>query len=323
MNVGSPASPDPRDIKPYLSEFLSDKNLVRVPHAVWLPILHGIILRTRPKKTSPRYQRIWTDKGSPLLVESAAQCEALNRRFADEGLNLVAAVGMRYGKPSADDAFAELEAQGCTKIVGFPLFPQTATCTVGTSKEFFLKKASKRTASKPYGIVEGYADNPLYIQALANSIAEHWDYQPGSKLLFSFHSIPLSDVESGDTYLEEIQTTLTGATKILGIPDEDWEVAYHSRFEDSRAWVAPHPKTVLSKWADEGISRVALVAPGFAADCLESLYDIDIVTREYFVELCNARSLQPDVTYVPALNAREDHINALYDIITNERYTKL
>lgn len=323
MNVGSPESPDPRDIKPYLAEFLSDKNLIRVPSAIWKPILHGFILRTRPKKTSPRYQLIWTEKGSPLLVESKAQCAALNARFEEAGLNLVATMGMRYGKPSMDDALAELESQGCTKIVGFPLFPQTATCTVGTSKEFFLKKMNARSDSKPYGVVEGYADNPLYIQALANSIAQNWDYQPGSKVLFSFHSIPLSDVESGDTYLDEIQTCITGATDLLGIPRQDWEVAYHSRFEDSRAWVAPHPKTILSKWADEGISRVALVAPGFAADCLESLYDIDIVTRNYFEELCKARGVKPDTTYVPALNAREDHIDVLYDIIVNERYTKL
>lgn len=323
MNVGSPASPDPRDIKPYLAEFLSDKDLIRVPSAIWKPILHGFILRTRPKKTSPRYQRIWTDKGSPLLVETAAQCEALNKRFAEAGLNFVAALGMRYGMPSVDDAFAELEDKGCTKIVGFPLFPQTATCTVGTSKKFFLKKAAERSASKPCGIVEGYANNPLYIQALANSIADTWTYETGSKILFSFHSIPLNDVESGDTYLEEIQETLQGATKLLGIPSEDWAVGYHSRFEDSRAWVAPHPKTVLSKWADEGVTRVALVAPGFAADCLESLYDIDVTTREYFAELCHNRGAEADITYVPALNAREDHIDALFDIISNERYTKL
>lgn len=325
MNTGVPASPDPRDIRPYLVEFLSDKNIVRVPHAIWLPILHGIIARTRPKKTAPRYRSIWTEEGAPLLVETYKQRDALNARFAEEDLPFTAEVGMRYGKPSIEDALRSLHEAGCDRVVAFPLFPQTATCTVGSCKERFLTVLSQpefRTLfaspelEKPSArVIEGYSDNPLYWTAIAHSISDIWEWQPGSKLLFSLHSIPLNDVEAGDTYIEEAQHALSQVAALLDVPADDWTIAYHSRFEDSRAWAAPHPKTVLSQWADEGVQRVALITPGFASDCLESLYDIDYVMKSYFEQLCQNRGTEADVTYVPALNSRADHIDLLLDII--------
>lgn len=321
-NIGTPASPDTKDIKAYLVEFLSDKNIVRMPSALWQPVLRGVVARTRPAKTQPRYQHIWTDEGSPLIVIAHRQRDALNRRFVEAGLPHRAEVGMRYGSPSFEDAVSSLERAGFSRIVAFPMFPQTAFTTVFTSKEKMLKVMKKR-ASRLEGVVEGYADNPLYLDALAASIREAWEMRPGSKLLFSFHSVPQNDIMAGDTYLEEIDTTLSRVADLLGIAPDDWAVGYHSRFEDSRAWVAPHPKTVLANWADEGVSRVAVVTPGFAADCLESLYDIDVVLREAFGKFCAAHGSEADFTYVPALNDRADHIEALFDIVVNERYTTL
>ncbi len=322
INIGTPATPDPRDIKPYLIEFLSDKNVVRIPHPIWLPILHGVVARTRPKKTSPRYQRIWTDKGAPLIVESYSQRDALNKRFAANDQPFVAEVGMRYGKPSIEEALISLEKQGCTHIIGLPLFPQTAFCTVETCKEKIAKVISTWPKIHPDratltldGVIEGYSQNPLYPKAVAQSIQDHWEWTPGSKILFSMHSIPLNDVSAGDTCLEEIQDSMQEVATLLSIPDDDWTIAYHSRFEDSRAWAAPHPKTVLADWAEQGVSRIALATPGFASDCLESLYDIAIVAKEYFEERCKERNIDADVTYVPALNSRDDHIDLLYNII--------
>lgn len=322
-NIGCPASPDQQDIRNYLIEFLSDKNIVRMPSALWQPVLRGIVARTRPAKTQPRYEHIWTDEGSPLIVTSLAQRDALNRRFVEAGLPHRAEVGMRYGSPSFEDAVASLEQQGFSRIVAFPLFPQSAFTTVYTSKEKMLKVMGKRTDSRLVGVVEGYADNPFYLDALRASIEEAWEMRPGSKLLFSFHSVPQNDIAAGDTYLEEIGITLSRLTESMDIAPDDWAVAYHSRFEDSRAWVAPHPKTVLSRWTDEGVSRVAVLTPGFAADCLESLYDIDVVLREAFDKFCGAHGLEADFTYVPALNDRADHIEALFDVVANERYTTL
>lgn len=313
INTGTPSSFDPQDIRRYLVEFLSDKNIVRAPHIIWLPILYGIIARTRPKETASRYEQIWTDKGTPLLVESQAQCDALNEKFASNNLSVRAAVGMRYGSPSIEDAYTSLKKEGCTSFIGFPLFPQTATCTVGTCKEKFQKVVPKQES---FGVIEGYANNPLYWKALAQSIADAWTWQPGSKILFSFHSVPINDVEAGDTYLDEATVSMRHVAKRLGLSNNDWTVAYHSRFEDSRDWAGPHPRAVLSSWAAKGVSRVALVTPGFAADCLESLYDIASVAKEHFEEECRRAGITPDVTYVPALNARNDHIDLLFDEIT-------
>ena len=313
INTGSPASPEPSDIRPYLIEFLSDKNIIRIPHAVWLPILHGIVARNRPKKTAPRYQQIWTPQGAPLLVESLAQRDELNKCFAQEHLPLIAEVGMRYGSPSIEEALQSLKQRGCKRFIGFPLFPQTATCTTKTCKEKFLQSVSDTERA---GFIEGYAHNPLYWKSLAQSITDHWTWQPGSKLLFSLHSIPLNDVRAGDTYLDEAQQSLSETAKLLGLSSDDWAIAYHSRFEDSRAWAAPHPKTVLSSWADEGVQRVALITPGFAADCLESLYDIAFVAKDYFEQRCRAKGNTPEVSYIPALNHRSDHIDLLFDEVS-------
>lgn len=312
INTGSPASPDPEDIRSYLIEFLSDRNIVRVPPAIWLPILHGIVARNRPKKTAPRYRQVWTPEGAPLLVESLKQRDKLNERMSREGLPFVSEVGMRYGSPSIEDAAASLRRQGCTRLLGFPLFPQTATCTVGTCKERFLSVVAP---SEAVGVVEGYADNPLYWGALARSIAERWEWRPGSKVLFSFHSVPLNDVEAGDTYLDEVRDSMGQVADLLGLSADDWAVAYHSRFEDSRSWATPHPNTILDTWADEGVDRIALVTPGFASDCLESLYDIASVAKGRFEQRCRARGGNPDVTYIPALNHRDEHIDLLLDEI--------
>ena len=314
MNTGTPDSPNPRDIKPYLIEFLSDRNLIKVPPFIWQPILRLCIARTRPKKTSPRYQGIWTEHGSPLLVESNAQCAALNARFANAGINAQCAVGMRYGNPSVESALCELEKAGCTAIVALPLFPQTAFSTVKTCKEHARKELARHPLLHFEACVEGYSENERYINALAASIKETWEYRPGSKLMFSFHSIPLGDVDAGDTYVEQIKASTQRVADALGIPQNDWGLAFHSRFEDSRAWVAPHPKTQLAHWAEEGATRVTLITPGFASDCLESLYDIKSLASEYFRTLCAQRGATAEVTYIPCLNHREDHIDLLFDV---------
>ena len=315
MNTGSPDSPEPRDIRPYLIEFLSDRNIIKVPPAIWQPILRLFIARTRPKKTAPRYQQIWTANGAPLTVESCAQRDALNERLAEAGIDALCEVGMRYGNPSITHALQKLEAAGCNKIVALPLFPQTAFSTVKTCKEAIQDQIGKHPNLSLEAIVEGYSDNPLYAQAIAASIGDAWEYRPGSKLLLSFHSIPLADIEAGDTYVEQIKTSTHQAMELLGIPRSDWAIAYHSRFEDSRTWVSPHPRTQLAQWAAEGVSRIALVTPGFASDCLESLYDIKSVAHDYFCGLCDQNGVTSDVTYIPCLNHREDHIDLLFDVV--------
>lgn len=315
INTGTPASPDPQDIKPYLAEFLSDRHLIQVPRLVWWPILHGIILNTRPKKTSKRYQRIWTDDGSPFLLNAYRQRDRLQDYFDHAGLSCQVRVGMRYGTPSIDEALQAFEENAITHVIALPLFPETAFCTTKTCLDKVREEVAHHRAITTVTALAGYAHRERYQHALAQSIADVWDYQPGSKLLFSFHSVPLSDLAKGDTYVEEIETSVAAVMDLLGIPEEDWEIAYHSRFEDNRRWKGPHPRSVLTSWTQKGITRVGLVAPGFSTDCLETLYDCAIVQKDYFEQSCREQGTTADFTYIPCLNDRPDHIEALAQVI--------
>lgn len=313
MNSGSPASPDPRDIRPYLIEFLSDKRIVDLPSVVWQPILRGIVSRTRPKKTAPRYRSIWTPEGSPLIVTSLAQRDALNERFLSKESPFRAEIAMRYGAPSVDDAIDGLMEKGFTRIACLPLFPQTSFCTTASCLDAFGAAMERHPDASNAGALPGYAEDAGYLGALAASIRQAWDFEPGDKLLLTFHSIPLSYTEKGDTYADEAQRGMTRLAQILGLDREDWAIAYHSRFDESRAWLSPSPETVIDAWAAQGVRNVVVAAPGFSADCLESLYDLDVVLRERFMNA--ARSPEASFVYVPALGARSEHIDALEQII--------
>ena len=164
--------------------------------------------------------------------------------------------------------------------------------------------------------VEGYADNSLYIEAMSKLIERNWDYRPGSKLLFTFHSVPCKHINRGDTYVAEIEQSMMALAEKLHIPREDWEITFHSRFEDSRKWVGPNIYTVLQVLAQEKTNRVAIVAPGFSADCLETLYDCDVVQRQFFENACSDEGTQADFTYIPALNDSDTLVELLADIMT-------
>lgn len=315
INTGTPASPYPKDIKPYLAEFLSDRYLIQVPRLIWWPILHGIILNTRPKKTSKRYQRIWTDDGSPFLFNAYNQRNRLQDYLDRIGLSSQVSVGMRYGTPSIDEALQSFEENGINHVVALPLFPETAFCTTKTCLDKVCEETTRHPTISTITTIAGYAHHTRYQHALAQSIADAWDYQPGSKLLLSFHSVPLSDLAKGDTYVKEIETSVAAVMDLLGIPEDDWEIAYHSRFEDNRRWKGPHPRSVLTSWVQEGITRVGLVAPGFSTDCLETLYDCAIVQKDYFEQSCREQGTTADFTYIPCLNNRADHIEALAQVI--------
>lgn len=314
MNTGTPASPDPRDIKPYLAEFLADPHLISMPRFVWLPILHLFVVNARPQATAKRYEAIWTDEGSPFMLTSLRQAQRTQEALAREGLDIPVRFAARYGQPSLESVVTELQAEGCTNILVIPLYPQTAYSTTATCRDKVLA-TTKLFPRITFNVVEGYADHPGYAKAIAQSIKDNWNYQPGSKLLLSFHSIPLRDVRSGDTYAEQARKNVEIIMDRLGIPEEDWEISFHSRFEDSRRWLGPSPKKVLSRWADEGITRVAMVTPGFSTDCLETLLDCAVEQRDHFLDRVAKQGATGEFTYIPALNDRDDHIDLIASLI--------
>lgn len=199
INSGTPASPNPEDVKPYLAEFLSDTHLISVPPLIWQRILHTFILPKRQYASAERYQQIWTEEGSPLLVTSRQQSHAvqtaLDRKHPE---SFLVKAGMRYGEPSLRTVLKQLEQAGCKHIVAIPLFPQTAHSTTKTC----IDKLEELRASFPnltFSYVEGYSTQELYLQAMTEQIASHWEHQPGSKLVYTFHSVPCKHLQQGDT----------------------------------------------------------------------------------------------------------------------------
>ena len=316
-NVGTADSPEVEDIREFLRQMLSDRRIVDLPRALWMPILHLFILPNRPKRTVERYRRIWTPQGSPLLVTCREQRSRLEAELARRGLDVPVALGMRYCNPSLGAALDELIAAGCNRVVLLPLFPQKADVTTVTCHEETLRQAKLRPAIESVGLIPFYCNRSEYLQALASSVADRWTWRPGSRILFTFHSTLLADIERGDPYYQQTLDTAGGCARLLGIPEGGWGVAYHSRF-DNRRWLRPPAKEVLAQWAQEGVRDVAVAAPVFTADCIETLIDCDVEQRELFLRLCEQH--HPDAgpasfTYIPTLGARADHVSVLADAV--------
>lgn len=312
-NVGTASSPEPDDIREFLRQMLSDRYIVDVPRAVWMPILHLFILPNRPKRTAPRYRSIWTEKGSPFMVTSYEQRDALKAELARRGYDLPVALGMRYCEPSVGSALDELAAAGCTHVIALPLFPQQANVTTVTCQSEIQRRVAERPAIELAGTINYYCERPDYLQALANSIADVWTYTPGSRILYTFHSTLVEDIERGDPYYHQTICTARGASELLGIPEDGWDVAYHSRF-DNRKWLRPPAEEVLTRWAEEGVRNVAVAAPVFVADCIETLIDCNVEQRGLFLghyAQCHPNAEPASFTYVPALGSRPDHVSVL------------
>jgi ferrochelatase len=305
LNLGTPAAPTPPAIRRWLRQFLHDHAVVDTPRWIWCPVLYGIILPLRPRKLVPLYSRIWTAGGSPLLVNSRAQREALA-----SALGLPVAEGMRYGEPSIESALARLRGAGVTGLVTLPLYPQYSGTTTGSS-DTEVDAALARLGWTPRLLrVTDYHADPGYVAALAASVREHWArHGRGDRLLVSFHSIPQRYVDRGDPYEQHCRGTARALAEALQLAPDAWQLAYQSRI-GRRPWLQPYTDEVIAALPAAGVRRLDVIAPGFAADCLETLDEIAIRYAEAFVA-AGGEALR----YVPALNARPDHVAALARIV--------
>ena len=310
-NTGTPAAPTPSAVRIYLKEFLSDQKVVRLPRWIWLPILHGIILNVRPERSARLYTHIWTDRGSPLLNTVQTQAEAISASLAESFENPPkVAIGMRYGEPSIPAGLRDLRKRGAERFLILPLFPQYSGPTSESIFEAVIAEFKRWGRSKPVEAIQDYHDHPAYIQALTNSIQEHWSqYGKPERLLFSYHGIPLSYSRAGDPYGEQCSQTSSLVASKLGMDRSAWQIAYQSRF-GPQAWLQPYTDEVLLQWGREGVKHVDVICPGFAADCLETLHEINQEMRAVF-ESAGGQEFY----YIPALNTRPDHIHALVEIV--------
>lgn len=319
VNTGTPAAATPRAVRAFLSRFLIHRRIAPMNRLAWWWILHLFILPKRGRASADKYAQVWTPEGSP----SAAAHDALVRGVSDElaarGHEVAVRQAMSFSEPRVGEALRELRKAGCGRVVVLPLYPQSAYSTTGVVKDEVRAALRLSRLRDAVEVVEDYHADPTYLRAIAASIRHAgFDPQSDDRLLFSYHSIPLADIEAGDRY--ELQT---GASSLriaeeLGLARDRWTIAYQCRFDKGRDWLAPTTAETLERWASVGGGRVFLVCPNFAVDCLETLYDVKRVLEPAYLERRRAAGHPTDAgsfVYVPCLGNSKAHVRVLCDVI--------
>ncbi len=311
MNLGTPDAPTPQALRRYLAEFLWDPRVVEVPRPLWWLILHGIILRFRPARSARAYARIWEDTGSPLLTITQRQAAALRQTLQARCPGpLELAVGMRYGKPSIREGLESLRNAGVRRLLLLPLYPQYSASTTASTLDAVSDVLKTWRWVPELRFINHYHDDPGYIQACAARIQAHWAAHPrGERLLLSFHGIPKRYLLHGDPYHCECHKTGRLIAEALGLEEGQWQVSFQSRF-GREEWLQPYTDHVLQAMPGQGVKSVDVFCPGFAADCLETLEEIAMENKAFFLEAGGEH-----FGYVPALNDSEEHIAALADLV--------
>ena len=310
-NVGSPEAPTPAALRRYLAEFLGDPRIVELPRWLWLPILHGIVLQTRPRRSAALYRRIWTEHGSPLLTICRSQAEGISRALeARLGHRPQVAIGMRYGQPSIGRALRQLAQAGADRLLIFPLYPQYSATTTASALDAAFGELGHWRNIPEVRTIRDYHQHPGYLAAVALSVQEHWETSGRpDRLLISFHGIPEGYVRSGDPYPDQCRITARHIAERLELSDAEWGISFQSRLGPVR-WLTPYTDELLMEWARAGVRRVQVLAPGFSADCLETLDELDREAREAFLQAGG----EP-FAYIPALNVRPDLLACLSQIV--------
>ena len=316
INLGTPDTPTPPGVRRFLKEFLSDPRVVELPRALWWLILHGVILPFRPKKTADKYAAIWMPEGSPLKVHTERQSEALSLALAASGYpldGLVVTHAFRYGEPSIATTLSRLQAEGITRLLLLPLYPQYSSSTTATAFDAVFSWAQTRRNQPEIRTIRSFADAPGYIDALANSVREHWRQAPrpaaSYRLLMSFHGVPQITQEWGDPYHDECQTTARLLAEALQLAEDDYLVCFQSRFGRAK-WLQPYTAASLTALAQLGVQRVDILCPGFPADCLETLEEIALEGKAAFLQAGGH-----EYRYIPCLNERADWIDGLARLV--------
>ena len=312
VNLGSPDAPEPGAVKRYLKEFLSDRRVVEIPALLWQPILRGIILNTRPAKSAALYASIWDrDRGdSPLRVITADQASALQAALPDVRVDFA----MRYGNPSIPDRLAALKAAGCTRILVMPLYPQYSAATTATVIDKVGDTLKAMRWQPALRFLPPYHDDPLYIATLAEdarTALAALDFEP-DVLVASFHGMPERTLELGDPYHCHARKTARLLREALGRDERDFRTAFQSRFGKAE-WLKPYLDKTLESLAREGVRKIAVIAPGFSADCIETLEEIAIQGRELFLHAGGTH-----FAYLRCLNAEPAGMRMLRELAARE-----
>lgn len=309
VNLGTPDEPTAPALRRYLAEFLGDPRVVEIPRAVWLPLLHGVILRTRPRRSAAKYASIWMPEGSPLAVWTARQAAGLAARLAARGHDVLVRHAMRYGRPGIASVLDDLRAEGATRVLVLPLYPQYAAATTASTIDKVGQWAAQTRRVPELRYVGEYHDDPGYIDALAASVQAHWQiHGRGERLVLSFHGVPERSLRLGDPYHCQCHKTARLLRERLGLPPEAVQLTFQSRFGKAK-WLEPYTEPTLRDLAASGVKSVDVMCPGFPADCLETLEEIAQEARQAFVG-AGGRRFQ----YVSCLNDRTEWLDALANL---------
>jgi ferrochelatase len=308
VNLGTPDAPAPGAVRRYLKQFLSDPRVVEIPHLVWQPILRGLVLTTRPKKSAYAYKQVWTEEGSPLAVITARQAEALAGAFGPE---VIVDYAMRYGRPAIAGKIDALMARGCERILIAPLYPQYCAATTASALDAAFAHLFRLRRQPALRTLPPYYEDPIYIAALKKSLLDTLaalDFAPQA-LIASFHGMPARTRDLGDPYHRHCLKTAALLSETLG---RELIVAFQSRFGRAK-WLEPATEKVLAELPGRGITQLAIFAPGFAADCLETLEELAIRGRETFLAAGGT-----DFAYLPCLNDGDTGMLMLRALLARE-----
>ena len=308
-NLGTPASPTPADVRRFLAEFLSDARVVEIPRLLWLLILHGIILRVRPAKSADKYASIWTPEGSPLKVWTEKQASGLQQWLTQAGHHITVRYAMRYGQTNIAEQLDALKAEGVTRVLLLPAYPQYSATTTASLFDAVYTWAAKVRNVPELRFINRYHDHPAYINALAGSIQRHWaTHGRADQLVMSFHGVPERTLHLGDPYHCECLKTARLLAEALGLPRDAFKVTFQSRLGRAK-WLQPYTEPTLIALGQAGVKRVDVVCPGFTSDCLETLEEINMEAREAFLHAGGEV-----FHYIPCLNDDAQWISALGDL---------
>ena len=308
-NLGTPDEPTAPALRRYLAEFLGDQRVVEIPKPIWWLILHGIILRTRPKKSAAKYASVWTSEGSPLKVWTEKQATLLRGYLGERGHQVTVRYAMRYGNPSIPAVLDELKAQGMTRVLIVPAYPQYSGTTTASVFDAVANWGLKARNLPEIRFINRYHDDPGYIEALAKRVRQHWMHNAqADKLVMSFHGVPERTLSMGDPYHCECHKTARLLAERLGLAKDRYQVTFQSRFGKAK-WLEPYTEPTLIALAQNGTHSVDLICPGFTSDCLETLEEINMEAREAFLHAGGQR-----FEYIDCLNDCPDWIRALTDL---------
>ena len=312
VNLGTPESPSPADVRRYLKEFLWDSRVVELPRPLWWLVLNLVILNTRPRRSARAYAKVWTEEGSPLMVISRQQHAALQAALEQQpGAPVKVVLAMRYGKPSIAAGMQELRAAGVKRLLVLPLYPQYSATTTAAIVDAVADELRRWRVLPELRFINDYHEHPSYIEALADSVRRYQAvHGKPDRLLLSFHGIPQDYVDAGDPYATQCYRTAALLVQALDLPEDRWQLSFQSRL-GPKQWLQPYTDHTLKSLAEKGVKNIQVICPGFSVDCLETLEEVSMENRDIFLEAGGEQ-----YGYIPCLNDDAAHIRLFSELVS-------